>query len=178
MSYKDHIWNAHCSRRMFDMLLEQHVFQIWSGSIFNLEYSLRLLMILDHEVLMVQDHKLRLKYIYIYKKKKKKKKKSMWKSKRISKIRVDPSYWFLGNKQVHSNLTKCTCYYRLLLRKSYVTKTKDLLLVLLILLLFHTVLVCSTSLFYNNICVSGWALACPGRCFGCWSTPHARTRKK
>ena len=42
-------------------LLQEHVyaFQIWSWSIFNLEYSSRLLMVQDHKVLMVQDHKSR-----------------------------------------------------------------------------------------------------------------------
>ena len=35
------------------MLLEQYVFQIWSWSIFNLEYSSRLLMVQDHKVLVL-----------------------------------------------------------------------------------------------------------------------------
>ena len=37
------------------MLLEQYAFQVWSWSIFNLEYSSRLLMVRDHKVLMVQN---------------------------------------------------------------------------------------------------------------------------
>ena len=63
---QDHIWNAHCSRTIFEMLtayrsmfamlLEQYAFQIWSWSIFDLENSLRLWMVEDHMVLMVQDH--------------------------------------------------------------------------------------------------------------------------
>ena len=38
------------------MLLEQYAFQIWSWSIFSLEYSSRLLMVQDHKVPMFQDH--------------------------------------------------------------------------------------------------------------------------
>ena len=43
------------------MLLEQYAFQIWSWSIFNLEYFSRLLMVQDHKVLMVLDHTIRTK---------------------------------------------------------------------------------------------------------------------
>ena len=55
-----------CSRTIFEintapgayrnLFLEQCWFQIWSWSIFDLEYSSTLLMVQDHKVLMIQDH--------------------------------------------------------------------------------------------------------------------------
>ena len=56
-----------CSRTIFEMhtmfavcymLLEQNAFQMWSWSIFNLEYSSRLLMVQGLKVLMVVESKM------------------------------------------------------------------------------------------------------------------------
>ena len=50
---QDHIWNALCSRSMFAVCSwssRPYAFQMWSWSIFNLQYSSNLLTVQDHKV--------------------------------------------------------------------------------------------------------------------------------
>ena len=72
-----------------------------------------------------------------------------------ARLGVDPLCWLRGNRklgEVCSNLTKCTSPNRLLLSN----QNKGSTLVLLILLLLHMALVCSTSL----VCIFSKVIFC------------------